>query len=554
MKLETFFEKFDLFADAPDAVAKMRELILQIAVQGRLVEPSCNDEPVQNFLRRIWADKSGSRAELVDVEKAQPFEVPDHWRWVVLSEVSEFSIGKTPPRGDSSYWYPEDHSWVSIADMKHYGTVTETKEKVSAWAAQDVFRQRCAVPGSILMSFKLTIGKVARAGIRCFHNEAIISLLPPEPELTEYLFRFLPLFAALQTSNNAIKGSTLNKGLLTLVPIALPPLGEQKRIVARVDELMVLCDRLDAQHQKRQTFHAALARASLARFTDAPTPPNLELLFHRAYDIEPSELRKSILTLAVQGKLVPQDPSAESVQALIQRVSAIQDGSSRGRRLKAATGLLREVDDLHCSHDIPESWAWCRLGDLVLDFRYGTSRKCDRNASGVPVLRIPNIQSGRIDSTDLKFTVMPSSEFEELRLRSGDLLIVRSNGSESLVGRSAVAAAEDERFAYAGYLVRARLPLNEVFSPFIQLALNTPLVRNQIEGPLRTTSGVKNINTSELANLVFPLPPLAEQRRIVVKVEALLALVGGLEDQLANARIAAPVLLDAIADELTAHT
>jgi len=218
MKLETFFEKFDQFADAPNAVTKMRELILQLAVQGTVVDPVNDDEPVEGFLGRIWADKSGSRTELLDAEKAQPFELPAHWRWVVLAEVAEFSIGKTPPRGDSSYWYPEDHSWVSIADMKHYGTITETREKVSESAAQDVFRQRFAEPGSILMSFKLTIGKVARAGIRCFHNEAIISLRPPEPELADYLFRFLPIFAKLQTSNNAIKGSTLNKGLLTLLP------------------------------------------------------------------------------------------------------------------------------------------------------------------------------------------------------------------------------------------------------------------------------------------------------------------------------------------------
>ena len=99
--------------------------------------------------------------------------------------------------------------------------------------------------------------------------------------------------------------------MLESLPVPLPPLAEQKRIVAKVDELMALCDRLEAQQQERETRHAALARASLARFADAPTPANLHFLFHTSYTIPPADLRKSILTLAVQGKLVPQDPNDE---------------------------------------------------------------------------------------------------------------------------------------------------------------------------------------------------------------------------------------------------
>ena len=550
MKLERFFEKFELFAEAPDAVARMREVVLELAVRGRLVNPANEDEPVEKFLQRIWEGKATNRSELSKTEKVQPFELPPHWRWVALAELVEFSIGKTPSRGNYSYWYPAEHSWVSIADMKHYGTITETKEKVSSLAAQEIFRQRFVEPGSILMSFKLTIGKVARAATLCFHNEAIISIHPPEPELTDYLFRFLPIFAALQTSNHAIKGSTLNKGLLKSLPIAIPPLAEQKRIVAKVDELMALCDQLEAQQQERQARHAALVQASLARFTQDPTPANLQLLFHPSYTVSPADLRKTILTLAVQGKLVQQDPKDEPAEKLVERVSLLREQFSPAKRTKTAK-KIRELDSAKCSHDVPDSWTWCRLGDIVLDFRYGTSRKCAPNANGVPVLRIPNIQSGRIDSTDLKFTEMPSAEFKELCLQDGDLLLIRSNGSENLVGRCAVASVDDERFAYAGYLVRARLPKQEIFAPFLHVALSTPSVRDQIEGPIRTTSGVKNINTTELSSLVLPLPPLAEQRRIVAKVDELMALVDELETQLAASRTVAQNLLAALVRELT---
>lgn len=138
--------------------------------------------------------------------------------------------------------------------MTHYGSVESTKEMVSDLAANQVFRQKWAEPDSVLMSFKLTIGKVARTSIRCFHNEAIISLKPPESELRDYLFRFLPVFASLQKSVNAIKGSTLNKGLLTAMPIALPPLQEQRRLTSRVDDVLTLLSDLDSQlHHARHT-------------------------------------------------------------------------------------------------------------------------------------------------------------------------------------------------------------------------------------------------------------------------------------------------------------
>lgn len=316
---------------------------------------------------------------------------------------------------------------------------------------------------------------------------------------------------------------------------------------------MALCDRLEAQQQERDEQASALARASLARFAVAPTPANLNLLFHKSYSISPADLRNAILTMAVQGKIVPQNLNEEPAGAIIERVAYARQKGSSGNHAKAAK-RVREIDASKCVHEIPKTWAWCRLGDLVDEFRYGTSRKCHPDSGSVPVLRIPNVQNGRVDSSNLKFTEMPLSEFKDLQLKAGDLLIVRSNGSESLVGRCAIASEEDSRFAYAGYLVRGRLANDEVFSPFLQLALSTAAVRDQIEGPIRTTSGVKNINTTELANLVFPIAPLAEQRRIVAKVDQLMALVAQLETQLAASRATAKSLLEALVAELTSHS
>ena len=548
MKLGIFFEKFDLFADAPDAVEKMRELILQLAVQGRLVDSADDDEPVENFLRRMWADKSGNRVELTDAEKAQPFELPAHWRWVVLAEVAEFSIGKTPPRADSSYWNPEDHSWVSIADMKHYMTIAETKEKVSALAAQDVFRQRFAEPGSILMSFKLTIGKVARAGIRCFHNEAIISLQPPEPELADYLFRFLPIFAALQTSNNAIKGSTLNKGLLTLLPIALPPLAEQKRIVARVDELMALCDRLEAQQQEWETRHAALARASLARFADAPTPANLTFLFHPSSSMHPADLRKSILTLAVQGKLVPQDPNDEPAEQLLEQVKAAREALVIERRVRQSDEVEYSLQDE--ADDAPPGWVGVHVNDVAI-VQGGKRLPNGAVFSEFPTphvyIRVTDMKNGTISESGLRY-ISPTVQREIARyiINKEDLYIAIAGtigdvGSvpESLDGHNLTENAA--KIVFRGFERR-----------FLQLALTSDFVQAQFLEKTKQMAQPK-LALKRIAGAKFYLPPLAEQRRIVAKVDQLMALVDALETQLAASRGTAANLLSAFVAELTAQ-
>lgn len=266
---EQFFSRFDMLTATHDAAQKLRDLVLHLAVRGQLSKSHPDDEPVGNFLDRVWNDPRDPRTQLPEGERKAPFPIPDHWRWVALAEIVEFMIGKTPARNDPRYWDSEDHNWVSIADMVHYGTVTDTKERVSDLALREIFRNRKAPSGSILMSFKLTIGKVARAGIDCFHNEAIISLKPPEPQLLEYLFRFLPVFALLQTSNNAIKGSTLNKTLLTEMPIALPPLAEQDRIVARVNDLLLLVDRLEADFALARVTGEKLMDAAIAELTAA---------------------------------------------------------------------------------------------------------------------------------------------------------------------------------------------------------------------------------------------------------------------------------------------
>jgi type I restriction enzyme S subunit len=192
----------------------------------------------------------------------------------------------------------------------------------------------------------------------------------------------------------------ITKGKLESIRLPLPPLAEQKRIVAKVDELMAVCDRLDQQQQERETRHTVLARASLARFADAPTPANLNFIFHKSYDIPPADLRKSILTLAVQGKLVPQDPDDERAEDLMARCLA-----ERHELKRTTVSAVQSIDGADAlGYDLPASWRWHLLDDLLIfGPTNGFSPKAVDYETPVRSLTLSATTSGRFRDEHSKF-------------------------------------------------------------------------------------------------------------------------------------------------------
>jgi type I restriction enzyme, S subunit len=314
-----------------------------------------------------------------------------------------------------------------------------------------------------------------------------------------------------------------------LIRIGLPPLAEQKRIVAKVDELMALCDRLEAQQQEREQKHAALARASLARFADAPTPANLNFLFHKSYAITPADLRKTILTLAVQGKLVPQDPNDEL---------AAKDGRER------AGAALNE---LSAPFVVPCQWMWKRLGEIALIERGGSPRPIKDyltdDPNGLNWIKIGDTEIGGKYITSTREKIRKEGISKTRKVYPGDFLLTNSMS----FGRPYITKIEG--CIHDGWL---RIhPPDELTPEFLYYLLSSPFV-NEFFSKAAAGAVVQNLNADKVRELVVPLPPLAEQRRIVAKVDELMALVDELETQLAASRAAGEKLLAALVAELTA--
>ena len=294
--------------------------------------------------------------EPVCIADEVPFEIPDTWEWVRFCNVVSYAMGKTPPRKESEYWNNPVHNWVSIADMVADGHITATKEGVSAYASDVSFKGRKSPAGTLLMSFKLTVGKVSILDIDAFHNEAIISIYPfidDDKIMTSYLFAVMPLLSQLGEIKTAIKGNTLNSDSLDNLWIPLPPLSEQKRICEKLNELLPVINVYTQVEQEAERLNRSF----------------------------PEFLKKSILQEAVQGRLVPQDENDEPASVLLERIRAEKQALIKTGKIKKdknesvifrrdnshyekLNGIERCIDD-EIPFEVPENWCWCRLNSIV---------------------------------------------------------------------------------------------------------------------------------------------------------------------------------------------
>ena len=242
----------------------------------------------------------------------------------------------------------------------------------------------------------------------------------------------------------------------------------------------------------------------------------------------------------------------DDVNARLDRVAPLLKRFRQSVLAAATSGRLtedwRDINDIDAApQGMPASWVPATVRAVTADLRYGTSKKCSHTLDGIGVLRIPNISDGgRINIQDLKRADFEESEIAKLALKVGDLLIIRSNGSVDLVGKTSIVSAIEEGLLFAGYLMRLRVTLETMTPAYLYLCLSAPKQRQRIELTSKSTSGVNNINAQELQDLPISIPPLDEQTEIVRRVDILFAFAGRLEARLKAARTAAQRLTPAV--------
>jgi type I restriction enzyme S subunit len=543
MNLDTFFDNFELFANAPRAVDKLRELVLELAVQGKLVEQDPNDEPASTLVERattavdkLVRDGFISRPKKIrdDGSFGTLPALPENWVWSSLEEIALINPRNRADDNDEATFVPMPGVPLVFrgkinGETRKWGDI---KKQFTHFADGDI------ALGKITPCFqngKSMVLSGLKNGIGAGTTELHVARPLGECVLPEYVWIFLKSPRFLTEGIQEMTGSAGQKRVPTwyfaLKPFPLPPLAEQKRIVAKVDALMALCDRLEAQQRERDALHADLARASVSRFNEDPTPDNLKLLFHPACPIDPADLRKTILTLAVRGKLVPQDPADEPAETGIQ---------SAKRRLDES-----QVPEEEQRFSIPENWCWVRFSAVGAQ-RLGKMLDVSKNRGELkPYLRNTNVQWMRFDLSNVKTMRVEKSEEEQIQLRRGDLLICE--GGEP--GRCAIWNGESTEMYFQKALHRVR-PHAQIMSEFLALHLQIDC-RNGVLEQYFTGATIKHLTGRSLSRYPVPLPPLAEQRRIVARVEELMGLVGQLEAQIAASRRTAVALLEAGVSALT---
>ncbi len=530
----TFFKKFQLLADTPGAVDKMRELVLGLAVRGDLVGQCPRDVPAYETI----LGAAEAAVEPSDLQRDTP---RPGWAFAPLGcLVASNTGGGTPSKQNPAYW-DGPIPWASVKDISAPKYLVSTQDSITQEGLENSSTN--LIPeGQLIVVTRMGLGKLAINKILVAINQDLRAIRPNEA--LDVDFGYL-LFKSLKLAGKGVtvKGVTVKK--LHYTQVAVPPLAEQKRIVAKVDELMALCDRLEAQQQERDEQHAVLARASLARFNDTPTPANLNLLFHKSYDIAPTDLRKTILSLAMTGRLVKQDAADEPAYVLLERAQAEKAELIRQGIVKREpwAGTRVQADELY---KLPVGWLWTHVSDVVEKVTVGFvgSMKQHYCQSGVPFLRSQNVRVNRYEPAGL---VHITREFHERikksSLRPGDVVVTRSGN----VGVTCVIPPSLEE-ANCSDLVIVKRPLALV-PAFLGYFINS-IASGQVAAK---TVGIAltHFNTKSVAHMTVPLPPHAEQLRIVAKVDALMARVDRLEAQLTDAQARAADLMEAVVAELT---
>ena len=568
MNAEQLLRHFERISEAPDAIPRLRRFILDLAVRGKLVEQDPSDEPAAELLKRIAEEKArlGTKSTVRSLDQDEiPFELPSGWSWSRIGEVcSKTGSGSTPRGGKDVY---KKSGVIFLRSQNIYNDGLRLNDVVYIdEATHERMSGTRVVPDDLLLNITggsmgrccLVSGEAAEANV----SQHVAILRAAFKGIERFLHKLVlsPYFQAYVFAEQTGAGrGGLPKNRMDKIAVAMPPLAEQHRIVARVDELMSLCDQLEAAKAEREECRDSLVAASLQRLNQPAeeeetfrehahfTFNNLQRITTRAVHIK--QLRQTILNLAVRGKLVEQDPSDEPAAELLKRIALERSGQVKGGKAQKLQ-QLPEPDLEMAPFELPTGWAWGRFPELGT-FGRGKSKHRPRNdpalfESGDHLL----IQTGDvarsrgvIETYTNKYNDFGLSQ--SLKWPRGTLCItIAANIADSGI-LSFEACFPD---SVVGFVPASMFDNARYFEYFVRTAK-----ANLLEFAPATAQ--KNINLEILSQVLIPLPPLAEQSRIVARVDELMAICDQLEAQITETeqdsrRFLEAVLIEALSPDL----
>ena len=551
-------------------VKKLRELILELAVRGKLVPQDPNDEPASVLLERIASEK----AQLIKDKKIKkpkkllalndediPFGLPEGWEWSQVNELAKVvtdGVHHTPKYLDNGV------PFISVKDIDGKRISFDDCKYISQEQHEEI-NQRCnPEKGDILLC---RIGTLGRATIvdteKAFSLFVSVGLLKffNEQLLPEYLHTVFHSPLLLRQYDEIKAGGShtnkLNLGDIPRLKIPVAPLQEQRRIVAKVDELMALCDQVEQQTEASIEAHQVLVTTLLDTLTHSADADELmqnwarisehfDTLFTTEESID--QLKQTILQLAVMGKLVPQDPSDEPAAELLKRIAEEKAQLVKEKKIKKQKALPPISED-EKPFELPSGWEWCRFGSLFKSFSNGLYKPAKfYTDAGVISLRMYNIQDGKIDFEGAKRVEVEPNELEQFLLEKGDLLINRVNSKE-LVGKTAIIPQLDEPLVYESMNMRAKPFTNYLSAEYLNLFMMTALAQQSISSFAKEAIGQASINQGQVSSMAIPLPTFNEQKRIVLKINELLVICEELKARLKESQTTQLLLTDAIVEQ-----
>jgi type I restriction enzyme S subunit len=550
-------------------VKKLRELILELAVRGKLVPQDPNDEPASELLKKIETEKARLVEEgkikkqkiLPPIEEDEkPFVLSKGWAWSRLDVIAPMSIF--------------DGDWIESKDQDPSGSIRlvqladigvgEFKDKSERFINKETFKRlNCTkLEESDILIARLP-NPIGRACLFPKNNSESITVV--DVAILRPLGMFNPAYLVKAINSNTFyvqvnaygKGATrfrIATGNLKTLLIPFAPLNEQHRIVAKVDELMALCDQLEAQTEASIDAHKTLVEVLLTTLTDAKDADELndnwqtisqhfDVLFTTQASID--QLKQTILQLAVMGKLVKQDPNDEPASKLLERIATEKQQLIKDGKIKKQKPLP-PIAENEQPFELPSGWAFERLGNFSTVFSGCSFKSGDFNSvSGVRVIKITNAGVGKLIDTDEFLPESFLEKYQSFQVFKNDMILAltRPYISEGLK----VSLCPDN---YHKSLLNQRVAAIRAYQypEYLFLNLRSPYILNLYKNRFGGNGLQPNLKMNDVTELVIALPPLAEQLCIVAKVDELIALCDSLKARLKQTQTTQLQLTDAIVE------